>query len=112
MVAANAGRSTRNWKKLRKQILAESDICVWCGHPGARVVNHNIPRGMDITQAENPDNLAPIHGSGVYGCPHCPPRWSRRARRMMPRDCNNEVGRRPLHVARAQRPQHQGSRLW
>lgn len=114
MTAKHAGRGTRKWRELRRRVLSESDICVWCGHPGAQNVNHNIPRGMAPNLAEDINNLAPIHGynrwTRIQGCPICPWRWSKRLRRMAPRDCNNEVGRRPLHVAMTQ--QHTGSRLW
>lgn len=73
------------YRKARAQVLAESDVCHWCGHGGADAADHLQPvaHGGDPL---DPDNLAPIHG--VHGCPFCG------------RKCNNEksdkVGARPL----------------
>lgn len=71
--------SARPWARLRRQVLALSDICWLCGHPGAGAVDHVIPRDeaphleLDIT------NLRPVHGAGSR-CPTCR------------RHCNEEKG--------------------
>jgi len=90
MVARTAGRCGRPWRRLRAQILAESDVCHWCGHPGANAVDHLVPisRGGD---PQGRGNLAPIHGR--ERCPTCG------------RACNsvkgNRVAPRHLPVSRA-----------
>lgn len=65
------------YRKQRARLLAESDVCHLCGHPGADVVDHLQPvaRGGD---PYDPDNQAPAHG--VKGCPTCG------------RKCNGEKG--------------------
>jgi 5-methylcytosine-specific restriction endonuclease McrA len=37
------GRSGRSWRKVRAEVLAASDVCHICGHPGATVVDHEPP---------------------------------------------------------------------
>lgn len=79
-----AGRTeltTYAYRKARARILAESDICLLCGHAGSQAVDHVTPvaRGGHPT---DPDNLAPIHG--VQGCPTCG------------RKCNNEKSDKTL----------------
>lgn len=37
------GHSSRPWQRVRKQILADSDICWICGHPGADTIDHIVP---------------------------------------------------------------------
>lgn len=69
------------YRKLRAQILAESDVCILCAHPDADAVDHIISVKQGGAR-KDPDNLAPIHG--VDGCPHCG------------RKCNNEKGDKPL----------------
>ncbi|MCZ4099854.1 HNH endonuclease [Streptomyces sp. H39-C1] len=65
------------YRKVRAQLLAESDVCHWCGHSGADAADHLIPVAAGGAKLD-PDNLAPIHG--VNGCPTCG------------RKCNNEKG--------------------
>lgn len=69
------------YRKQRARILAESDVCILCGHPGSQAVDHVHPVAKGGA-AEDPDNLAPIHG--VDGCPTCG------------RKCNNIKGSKPL----------------
>ncbi|WP_411132713.1 HNH endonuclease [Streptomyces sp. 030-HV] len=69
------------FRKLRAQVLAESDVCLVCGHPGADAVDHMQPVSKGGARLD-PDNLAPIHGNA--GCPVCL------------RKCNNEKGDKPL----------------
>ena len=101
MVARTAGRSDRRWKeRTRPAVLAASDICHWCGHPGANAVDHHpIPLSVAPWLANDPDNLAPIHGR--EGCPVCPPNRGRR------RNCNNEKGAKVNAM-----PPTPGSRAW
>lgn len=69
------------YRKMRARILADSDICIVCGHTDSQAVDHRTPvaRGGHAT---DPDNLAPIHG--VQGCPTCK------------RKCNNDKGTKAL----------------
>ena len=81
-ISEATGRSTRTFRRLRAQVLAESDICVVCGHGGSDAVDHLTARSVDPSMAEDVDNLAPIHGND--GCPTCK------------RQCNREKGAGPL----------------
>ena len=79
-----AGRSdlvSYDYRKLRARTLAESDVCIVCGHGAADAVDHIHPVSKGGAKAD-PDNLAPIHG--VAGCPTCL------------RKCNSEKSNRPL----------------
>lgn len=83
-----AGRSelaTYAYRKTRDRILAESTICILCGHLGSDAVDHvvSVKRGGARL---DPDNMAPIHG--VDGCPVCL------------RKCNSEKGERSLDEVR------------
>ncbi|MFF5759667.1 HNH endonuclease [Streptomyces longwoodensis] len=71
-----------DYRKLRAQVLAASDVCIVCGHRHANAVDHVIPVSKGGARLD-PDNLAPIHG--VDGCPVCL------------RKCNSEKGDRPLN---------------
>ncbi|MER6331850.1 HNH endonuclease signature motif containing protein [Streptomyces sp. NPDC001034] len=73
--------TTYEYRQLRARILAESDVCLVCGHGAATAVDHIQPVSKGGARLD-PDNLAPIHG--VKGCPVCL------------RKCNNEKGNRPL----------------
>lgn len=70
------------FRKLRAQVLADSDVCIVCGHGHADAVDHIQPVSKGGAR-KDPDNLAPIHG--VKGCPVCL------------RKCNSEKGDRPLN---------------
>jgi 5-methylcytosine-specific restriction endonuclease McrA len=99
------GRGTRRWKYvIRPSVLAESDVCIWCGHAGAMTVDHIIPIAVAPELAEVRSNLGAIHGQ--EGCPVCPPRYSRRTKSMQPRRCNLEKGKRLTG------PPTAGSRQW
>lgn len=79
-----AGRSeltSYQYRKLRARILAESDVCLLCGHGAADAVDHIHPVSKGGAKLD-PANLAPIHG--VDGCPVCL------------RKCNSEKSNRPL----------------
>lgn len=67
----------RQYRRMRAQILAESDVCIICGHGGADVTDHIIPVKRGGPKLDR-DNLAPSHG--VAGCPTCG------------RKCNGEKG--------------------
>ena len=69
------------FRKLRARVLAESDVCIVCGHGGSDAADHIHPVSKGGARRD-PDNLAPIHG--VAGCPVCL------------RKCNSEKGNRPL----------------
>lgn len=63
-----SGLSGRPWRRIRAQVLADSDVCSWCGHAGADAVDHVVPRSRGGPKLD-PANLRPIHG--VTGCPTC-----------------------------------------
>ncbi|WP_326597761.1 HNH endonuclease [Streptomyces sp. NBC_01803] len=69
------------YRKMRARVLAESDVCIICGHPDSDAVDHVTPVARGGARLD-PDNMAPIHG--VTGCPTCG------------RKCNNEKSDRPL----------------
>ncbi|MFC9606077.1 HNH endonuclease [Streptomyces niveus] len=69
------------YRKVRARVLAQSDTCIVCAHPGADACDHIHPHSKGGAETD-PDNLAPIHG--VKGCPTCG------------RKCNNEKGDKPL----------------
>jgi len=92
-VAKSSGRTTRRWRTvIRPSVLGASDVCWWCGHTGARAVDHLIPLSQAPDLAEELTNLAPIHGR--ERCPTCR------------RNCNSERGRS------AKPPVTAGSRDW
>ncbi|MFG2002306.1 hypothetical protein ACGFNU_24450 [Spirillospora sp. NPDC048911] len=68
---------SRPYRRRRAQMLAESDVCHWCGHAGADAADH-LTSPLKGGSRDDPDNLMPIHG--VAGCPTCG------------RKCNNEKG--------------------
>jgi 5-methylcytosine-specific restriction endonuclease McrA len=81
-VASNRDELTSyQYRQTRGRVLAESDVCIVCGHDGADAVDHVHPVSKGGARLD-PDNLAPIHGNA--GCPVCL------------RKCNNEKGDRPL----------------
>lgn len=81
-MATNRGELTSyEYRQIRGRILAESDVCIVCGHAAADAVDHIIPVSKGGARLD-PDNLAPIHG--VNGCGVCL------------RKCNSEKGNRPL----------------
>lgn len=67
-----------DYRKLRRAILADSDVCHLCGHAGADEIDHLVPVSRGGTH--NLENLAPAHGTN--GCPVCG------------RKCNQERGDR------------------
>lgn len=77
-------------------MLAASDICWWCSHPGAMQVDHLDHWGAGGSNGV--ENLAPIHGNDQrkaggldYRCPTCG------------KSCNQERGgsRRPPQTMQA-----------
>ena len=44
-------------------MLAASDVCYLCGHPGSGAVDHVISRKQRPDLALDPANLRPVHGS-------------------------------------------------
>ncbi|GLW32262.1 hypothetical protein [Actinoplanes regularis] len=66
----NSGPNGHRYRTVRAAVLARSDTCVLCGHPGADQADHILSRSQhpEIDVAD-PANLAPVHG--VNGCPTC-----------------------------------------
>ena len=108
MPARNRLKS-REWEAARAPALAASDICVWCGHPGARDGGHIYPASRFPAMAYDPTNIVPMHGSKA-SCPQCPLRRAAKGRRMIRRNCNAEVGARIMWVEAI--PEGTGSRDW
>lgn len=81
MATARTELTSYEFRQMRARLLAESDVCIVCGHGAADTADHVIPVSKGGARRD-PDNLAPIHG--VAGCPICL------------RKCNNEKGSRPL----------------
>lgn len=107
VVARRAGRSGRPTIRLFAKVREQSDICCYCGHPGARQVNHNEPLSKRPDLALDPANLAVIHGWDCP-CPICPWRWSVKHRRLMPANCNGILGAKRLADAH----RGEGWRAW
>lgn len=71
------------WKRQQRNraILAVSDVCHICGHPGSDAVDHvkALARAADATEAEqldtDPANLRPAHHD--VPCPTCGLRCNR-----------------------------------
>ena len=61
-------------QRRNRAILAVSDVCHICGHPGSDAVDHVVPlaRGGSDT---DPDNLKPAHHDVT--CPDCGERCNR-----------------------------------
>ncbi|MEV4158998.1 hypothetical protein [Nonomuraea dietziae] len=78
-MARSKGRTGRPWRRVRAQVLAESDVCWLCGHPDANEVDHEPPlRELELhgLDPRDPRFLRPAHGprrtaEGIIGCPHC-----------------------------------------
>lgn len=81
MSSRSTGRSTRTFRRMRSDILSDSDICIICGHRGADSVDHIVPIDTAPELAEDPDNMGPAHHEP---CPTCG------------RRCNRDKGTRPL----------------
>ena len=64
--------NTRAIRERNRRILAASDVCHLCGHPGSDAVDHVTPwivckqQGID---PDTPDNLRPAHHTEP--CPTC-----------------------------------------
>ncbi|MFF3377783.1 HNH endonuclease [Streptomyces sp. NPDC002680] len=69
------------FRRMRARILAESDVCLVCGHGQVDAVDHVHPVSKGGARLD-PDNLSPIHC--VASCPVCL------------RKCNSEKGNRSL----------------
>jgi 5-methylcytosine-specific restriction endonuclease McrA len=63
------GPTGRRWRRLRAEVLRNSDICCLCGHPGSGDVHHLVPRsqGGDLL---DPANVMAAHGARSK-CPWC-----------------------------------------
>ncbi|MGW3416475.1 HNH endonuclease signature motif containing protein [Streptomyces phaeochromogenes] len=81
MAANRAELTSYEFRQMRARLLAESDVCIVCGHSASDTADHVIPVSKGGARLD-PDNLAPIHG--VNKCPTCL------------RNCNGEKGNRPL----------------
>ena len=99
MSSGRTGTGARPYRRNRAAVLADSDICIICGHGGATTTDHIItakdwPRGPDgrhLPGLDAKENLGPAHGtmgSGVNRvhnpCPVCG------------RLCNQSRGARPM----------------
>lgn len=74
-------RKTAEYRRNAPRVLALSDICHLCGHPGARTVDHLVSvdewkrRFGNWIGVNNLENLAPAHGNrghlGENRCTTC-----------------------------------------
>lgn len=69
----HARMSGRKRQERNRRILAVSDICHICGHPGADAIDHKVPLAKGGT--EDRSNLAPAHHD--VECPTCGLRCNR-----------------------------------
>ena len=84
--SGRGGTGNRRYRRNRAVLLAASDVCALCGHPGAQTADHIVsapawPRGADGKRLPGFDelaNLQPAHGSMGAGrdrvqnrCPTC-----------------------------------------
>jgi 5-methylcytosine-specific restriction endonuclease McrA len=60
----------RPWRTVRALVLAASNVCYLCAHPGSGAVDHVISRKQRPDLALEPTNLRPVHGS-LSRCPWC-----------------------------------------
>jgi hypothetical protein len=60
-MATTHGRKGRPWRRLRLEILNESDTCWLCGLPGADTVDHRLPLSKHPELAHDRSNLSPAH---------------------------------------------------
>lgn len=65
--------NTRAQQRANKRILAASNVCHLCGHPGADAVDHVIPLARG--GSDTPDNKRPAHHN--VHCPTCGHRCNR-----------------------------------
>lgn len=63
------GPTGRPWRRLRAAVLAASDVCVLCGHPGSGDVHHFTARSLGGGLLD-PANVGPAHGA-LSPCPWC-----------------------------------------
>jgi len=64
--------NTRAQQRENKRILAASDVCHLCGHPGSDAVDHVIPLNPQPGHqagTDTPDNKRPAHHAKP--CPTC-----------------------------------------
>jgi 5-methylcytosine-specific restriction endonuclease McrA len=80
-------RDTYEYQQNRRILLAQNDLCAWCGHRGAKTADHIIPAsrwpidaatGKPAPGRDALTNLRPMHGSMGSGknrihnpCPYC-----------------------------------------
>ena len=78
------------WDKVRRRLLATSDVCHVCGHPGSTDADHLIEaRHLQGLAKLDIANLRPAHG--VKGCPTCG------------RKCNQERSARSVRATTSRR---------
>jgi hypothetical protein len=82
-VSGRKGTGNYRYRRNRQLVLAASDICGICGHPGSRTADHIIPAklwprdvyGQPLPGMDEPANLQPAHGTLAPGllnrCPTC-----------------------------------------
>lgn len=58
--------SSRPWERLKRRVLADTDICHICGHHGADTADHVVPIARGGTNAIT--NLKPAHHNACATC--------------------------------------------
>jgi 5-methylcytosine-specific restriction endonuclease McrA len=85
----SAGRVGAVWERIRATVLANSDVCGICGHPGSGDVDHIISKEKAPELVEDLENLQPSHGASSR-CYTCDPIYGR--------NCNREKGTGDMEV--------------
>jgi hypothetical protein len=69
--SGRSGTGNYTYRRNREIVLAQSDVCIICGHHGARTADHRIPAklwpkgadGKPLPGLDSIDNLGPAHGT-------------------------------------------------
>jgi hypothetical protein len=101
--SGRSGTGNARYRRNREILLATTDICALCGHPGAKTANHKIAAALwpkDMTGRPLPGmdelgNLEPAHGTMGSG----------RARRQNPCPVCGELCNQKRGARIARRPQ-------
>lgn len=73
-MARSKGRTGRPWRRAAQALRDATNICVICGHGGARTIDHDPP--LSVLEAEGldprlPEFLRIAHGAPDNPCPTC-----------------------------------------
>lgn len=69
-MARSKGRTGRPWRRVAQALRDATDICVICGHGGARTVDHDPP--LSVLEAAGLDPRDPQFLRIAHGAPNNP----------------------------------------